>query len=100
MTTYYSTSMGRSLSKSPYGALMYARATNKPDACIHDIIDVESDDLHFEDRPNTTHKVDPYIEIVDIGKGISIEVIRDTTSNPRYWNYKHKKLLDKLGCYC
>lgn len=41
MPTYYSTSLWGDLSASPYGALMYARATKSKDICVHDIIDVE-----------------------------------------------------------
>jgi hypothetical protein len=65
-------------SRSPYGALMYARIFNsqvKPE----DVLDGFDVDLNFEDRPMTKVKED-----------------YKTHSAPRYWDYEQRKLVDNI----
>lgn len=71
-------------SRSPYGALMYARSLFREYLCVHDVLDGEQDaELNYEDRPTT--------RVLEDGK---------THSSNRYWDYKHRRLCDNLKDVC
>ena len=102
MPAYLVKEVGVCYAASPYGALIYARWHGRNIcACSHcnSVMDIPDVELNFEDRPITKVKIlEGWRKVGVDGKETFWPLI--TTSAPRYWDYKHKKLVDSPTQWC